>query len=192
MDGGTRFFWGMLVVLLGAACFFGVQGERARRQIQKAGASVQTGDLVSLVSVTDGDSVVVKSPSGDQVAVRVLGVKALEGAPGKDPFAAYATDAANALRRALEDKPIRVLVSVPPKDKHGRTLATLFVDDRDVGLGLVADGLALVYTAYPFPAMQRYLDEQARAKSDRKGLWADPAAVVRADLLLGVWRREAP
>lgn len=192
MDAGTRIFWGILAVLLGASVFFGIEGERARGKIEKAGASVQTGELVKLVSVTDGDSVVVANEAGDRIVVRVLGVKALEGAPGKDPFAAYANDAANALRRAMEDKPVRVLVGTPPKDKHGRTLATLFVDDHDVGLDLVGQGLALVYTAYPFPAMQRYLDEQTRAKTERKGLWADPAAVARADLLLGVWRKEAP
>lgn len=192
MDGGTRFFWGMLCVLLGAAMFFGVEGERARRRIQKTGASVQTGELVTLVAVTDGDSIVVKNAGGDQVSIRMLGVKSLEGITGKDPFAMYGVEATNALRRALEDKPIRVLVAVPAKDKHGRTLATLFVDDRDVGLALVADGLTIVYTAYPFPAMQRYLDEQARAKGERKGLWANAAAVERAELLVGVWRKEAP
>jgi micrococcal nuclease len=178
-------------VLLSASVFFGVEGHRARGEIAKAGASVQTGELVTLVSITDGDSIIVQNPAGEHVGIRVLGVKALEGT-GKDPFATHATDATNALRRALESKPIRVLVGVPPKDKYGRFLATLFVDDRDVGLTLVGEGLALVYTAYPFPAMQRYLDEQAKAKSDRKGLWNDPAAVARAELLLGVWRKEAP
>jgi micrococcal nuclease len=191
VDQGTRLFWAILFVLLGASVFFGVEGHRARGEIAKAGASVQTGELVTLVSVTDGDSVIVKNPGGDQVGVRVLGVKALEGT-AKDPFATYANEATNALRRALEAKPIRVLVGVPPKDKYGRFLATLFVDDGDVGLALVSDGLALVYTAYPFPAMQRYLDEQARAKAERKGLWNDPAAIARAELLLAVWRKEAP
>lgn len=191
MDNGTRLFWAILVVLLGASAFFGVQGQRARAEIVKASASVQTGELVTLVSVTDGDSIFVANPGGEHVAIRILGVKALEGS-GKDPFAIYANGATSALRRALDGSPIRVLVGIPPKDKHGRFLATLFVDDRDVGLGLVGEGLALVYTAYPFPAMQRYLDEQTRAKTDRKGLWGDPAAAARAELLLGVWRKEAP
>jgi micrococcal nuclease len=171
--------------------FFGMEGQRARGEIVKAGASVQTGELVTLVSVTDGDSVLVQNSGGDQVAVRVLGVKAFQGS-GKDPFAIYANEATSSLRRALEGKPIRVLVGAPPKDKYGRFLATLFVDDHDVGLGLVGEGLALVYTAYPFPAMQRYLDEQDRAKKERKGLWNDAAATSRAELLLAAWRKEAP
>ena len=85
MDQGTRLFWAILCVLLGASVFFGVEGQRARGEIAKAGVSVQTGELVTLVSVTDGDSIVVKNPGGDQVGVRVLGVKALEGT-GKELF----------------------------------------------------------------------------------------------------------
>lgn len=192
MSGGTRLFWGILAVLVAMSGYFGAAAEAKRRSIQKATASVQTGELVALSSVTDGDTVVVKNAGGDQIAVRLLGVKALDDGPSKGTFAAYGMEATNALRRALEGTSIRVMVGTPPKDKHGRTLATLFVDDRDVGLALVGQGVALVYTAYPFPSMQRYLDEQARAKADRKGLWADPAASAHAELLLGVWRREAP
>jgi len=192
LDAGTRLFWTILLALLGASAFFGVQGERARASIQKPGARLETGELVTLSSVTDGDSVIVKNAVGDDVVVRIIGVKSLEGSTQRDAFAAYATEATNALRRHLENKSARIMLGVPPRDKHGRTLATLFVDDHDVGLALVSEGALLVYTAYPFPEIQRYLDAQSRAKGERKGLWADPAASARAELLLGMWRKEAP
>lgn len=182
----------MLAALSSAAVFFGVEGQRMRGALTQANATVDTGDLVTLVSVTDADSIVVRNPAGEDVPVRLLGIKALEGAPGKDTLAAHASVAKSALERALEDKPVRVLLGTPPKDKHGRALATLFVDDEDVGLRLVRNGNVLVYTAYPFPGMQRYLDVQAQAKSERKGLWADDAAAARADALAAIWRKEAP
>src|SRR5687768_8669114 len=146
MDRGTRIFWGILAMLFGASLFFAVQSERARRQIQRAGAKVETGELVTLASVTDGDSVIVKN-AGDDVVVRIVGVKALESGTGKEGVGSYGDQAKNALHRALVDKPVRVLVGAPPKDKHGRTLATLWVDDEDVGLRLVKQGDLLVYTA---------------------------------------------
>lgn len=182
----------MLAALSGASAYFGVQGQRMRGALTQASASVATGDLVKLVSVTDADTIVARNPAGEDVPVRLIGIKALEGAPGKDTLAAYALVGKSALERALEDKPIRVLLGTPPKDKHGRTLATLYVDDEDVGLRLVRSGHVLVYTAYPFPGMQPYLDAQAQAKSERKGLWADDAAAARADALLAIWRKEAP
>ena len=82
----------ILAALFGASVFFGVQGERRRGEVQRAGASVQTDHLVSLASVTDGDSIVVTNPSGEAVAVRIIGVKAMEGAPGKDPVGIYAVE----------------------------------------------------------------------------------------------------
>lgn len=182
----------MLAGLAGTSVFFAVEGQRMRRELTAASATVNTGDLVKLVSVTDADSIVVRNPGGEDVSVRLLGIKALEGAPGKDALTAHGAVGKAALERALEDKPIRVLLGSPPKDKHGRALATLYVDDEDVGLRLVRNGNVLVYTAYPFPGMQRYLDSQAQAKSERKGLWGDDAAASRADALLAIWRKEAP
>src|SRR5688572_3804781 len=115
----------MLAGLTGASLFFAVEGQRMRRALTQASASVNTGDLVKLVSVTDADSIVVRNPGGEDVPVRLLGIKALEGAPGKDALTVHATVGKGALERALEDKPIRILLGSPPKDKHGRSLATL-------------------------------------------------------------------
>lgn len=182
----------MLAALAGASAFFAVEGQRMRGALAQASASVNTGDLVKLVSVTDADSIVVRNAAGDDVPIRLVGIKALEGAPGKDALTAHAAMGRNALERALEDKPVRVLLGAPPKDKHGRTLATLYVDDEDIGLRLVRDGNVLVYTAYPFADMQRYRDAEAKAKSERKGLWADDAAAARADALHALWRKAAP
>ena len=84
------------------------------------------------------------------------------------------------------------MAHLPARDKFGRILATLYVDDQDLALGLVRDGLAMVYTAFPFPQMQAYLREQAVARAERKGLWGDPAATARAEALGREWREEGP
>jgi endonuclease YncB( thermonuclease family) len=81
------------------------------------------------------------------------------------------------------------MLATPPKDKQGRTLATLFVDDEDVALKLIGDGLVLVYTQFPFPAMHEYLHEQEKAKNEHRGLWSDPLATQRAQLLVQEWRK---
>jgi endonuclease YncB( thermonuclease family) len=61
-----------------------------------------------------------------------------------------------------------------------------------VALQLIRDGLVLVYTQYPFPAMHEYLHEQELAKNAHKGLWGDPLAAERALLLVREWRKGAP
>lgn len=190
MGRGALFVWTLIALLLGASLFFGIGAERQRRSLQQADTSLATGEIVSLSSVIDGDTVLVTTEAGAPVTVRLLGVKSFPSARDKDVTAVHGQAAEADLKRALEGQPIRVLLHTPPKDAHGRTLATLFVGGRDVGLDLISRGLSLTYTVYPFPSMPLYLREQEIARADRRGLWADPAAVARADALAASWKRE--
>lgn len=188
MDRGTRSFWLLVVVLLAASAVFGFGAEGRRRQVQTSEASLATGDVVGLSEVVDGDSLVVEK-AGQRVAVRLIGIKAFD--PKDDPgeTSRFGRQAVSELTRLLEDKPIRVLLHDPPTDSHGRTLAELFVDDQDVALDMVKRGLVLVYTVYPFGSMSMYLQEQAKAKADRVGLWSEPSVARRAELLSREWSR---
>ncbi|HZF53456.1 MAG TPA: thermonuclease family protein [Polyangiaceae bacterium] len=178
--------------LVGASIFFVLGVERQRREVRSSEAKLESGEVVSLSEVVDGDTLVVSTASGSRVSVRLLGVKAFDTKLEKDVTATYGQAAVDALRRRLENKPVRVLLHTPPKDKYGRVIATLFVEERDVGLELVKEGFALAYTVYPFPTMQFYLREQELARADRRGLWSNPDAVLRADALAAEWRKQAP
>lgn len=185
-------FWGLIVVLGSASVYFGVGAEVRRAELQHAEISLQSGDIVSLVNVVDGDTLVVSTSSNAQTSIRLLGIKSFDAQRDKDATSIYGQAAVDALKRLLEQKPIRVMLHSTPKDKYGRTLATLLVEERDVGMELVAEGLAMVYTVYPFPAMQFYLREQMTARADRKGLWGNSDASARADALAAEWRKQAP
>lgn len=189
MDRGARVFWSIVIVLGTASTYFGVRAESVRRSVQRASADVHTGDLVTFSKIIDGDTVLLVNGKGDPVTVRILGIKSFDTTSTKDPGAAWGRRANEVLRKALEAKPIRVMLSTPPKDTHGRTIATLFVDDEDVALKLIREGLVLVYTAFPFPAMHSYMHEQEAAKNDHKGLWGDPLATERAQMLVQEWRK---
>jgi micrococcal nuclease len=192
VDRGTRLFWALVVALLGASVYFGVNAEARRRSVQRSDATVSTGDIVRLSRVIDGDTVLVTSQDGANVAVRLLGIKAFAVTGDRDPTVHFGRAAVAELSAMLEDKPLRVLLNDPPRDKHGRTLASLYVDDRDVALTLVSRGMVLVYSVYPFPSMSLYLQAQATARAERKGLWGEPVVAARADLLTQQWRRGGP
>lgn len=184
-------FWGLVLLLLASSAFF-ARGATARKSaIVKPSVTIETGAAVRLEKVVDGDTILVKV-GDDTATVRIVGIKAFDPDLHKDPFAVYGKEAVAQITRVAGDKRIRVLAHVPAKDKFGRVLATLYVDDQDVALGLVRDGVAMVYTAFPFPQMQSYLREQALARAERKGLWGDAAAAARADALGREWREEAP
>lgn len=190
MDRGSKLFWLLIAALLSASLVFGVGAERGRRAVQQAsGAALSTGDLVTLVTVVDGDTVVV-AKGGDKATVRIVGIKAFSPEAGRDAAGGFGQAAVEALRRILGDKPVRVLAQAAKKDAKDRHLATLFVDGEDVATRLIGDGLVLVYTVYPFPGMAAYLAEQDRARASQRGLWANPAAAARAELLVKEWRTE--
>lgn len=178
-------------MLLGASLYFGLNAESQRRASLRTRVSLSTGQIVRLERIIDGDTLTVQTEAGDTVPVRLLGIKSFSSQGQKDPTTRYGAMAEAELERICGDKPIRVLLNDPPQDKHGRTLAQLYVDDEDIALSLVKEGLTLVYTVYPFAAMSFYLQEQAAAQADQRGLWRDPAIVRRAEWLIAEWRRQA-
>lgn len=188
LDRRTLAFWCVIAALLSAAGWFSL-GVARMRDDGTRGARLETGDLVRLVRVIDGDTIAVSKDDEGGAVVRVLGIQAFESRIDRDRAAAFGRAAEEAIRRLVADRPMRVLLHSTPKDRQGRTLATLFVDADDLGLHLVGQGLALVYTPYPFPAMPVYLREQAHARQARVGLWADPEVVERADALAQRWRK---
>lgn len=189
---GPSAFWLLVVTLFSASLFFGVTAERQRRSVRPAEVALQTGDLVQLAQVVDGDTVLVKTQGGQLVTVRLIGIKAFATKPDKDPASVFGKSAMDELDRLLRDQPIRIMVSDVPRDKHGRLLAELFVGDHDVSVALLRQGLALVYSAYPFHSMPLFLHEQEMARAERKGLWAVPELAKRADSMIQQWSREVP
>ena len=184
----SSFFWGCIVVLLAASLFFGFNAEKERRKSQSSGGKIENGSIVSLVRVVDGDSAAVTQEGEKPAIVRILGIKSFNTKYEKDTVATYGQAAIDTLERIMSGKPIRVMLNATPKDRYGRFVATLYTDNQDVGLKLVKEGLALVYTVYPFPAMSVYLQEQETAKAARRGFWANAEVADRAKALIAQWQ----
>lgn len=191
MDRATALFWLVLATLLGGSAFYAVEVARQQAEAGPRDAVLASGDVVQLVQVIDGDTLRVRKDDGG-ATVRLLGIKAFDAKAAKDDTAVHGRAAEEGLRVLAEGQALRVLLNNPPRDRHGRTLANLYVGDDDLGLALVSRGHALVYTVYPFAQLQAYRQAQAAARAARLGLWADPAAVERADALAREWARTAP
>jgi micrococcal nuclease len=190
MDRSSALFWSLIAVLLSASLFFGLNAEQRRKSMQVGSGKIDSGDLVRLVKVVDGDTVQVVREGQEPVTVRLIGVKSFDAKVERDVVTPFGQAAVEALRRSMADRPVRVMLNVTPKDRNGRYLATLFADDQDIALHLVRQGLVLVYTVYPFPSMQLYLQEQEKARAGRRGLWASAAATERALAMANEWRRQ--
>lgn len=192
MESGTRFFWVLIAALLGASVFFGLNAESRRRAVQASETALANGSIVFVDRIVDGDTLLVHDEAKNPVVVRLLGIKALPVQPERDPASRFGRAAIDELGRLTENQPLRVLLHDTTRDRHGRTLAELFVGQDDLGLELVKRGLALAYTVYPFPSLPLYIQEQEEARADRRGLWNDQQVARKADLLIAKWGREEP
>ena len=94
------------------------------------------------------------------------------------PFSEEATQLTKSL---VEGKDVRLVVS-KERDMHGRLVAYVYVDGRDVSLSLLDEGYAAMrfsnLSSNPYNA-EEYREAQNSASSNKKGLWqidgyADP------------------
>jgi endonuclease YncB( thermonuclease family) len=53
-------------------------------------------------------------------------------------------------------------------DRYGRIVAVCFIGETDINASMVEQGWALAYRRYSLD----YMDEEARAKASRAGMWA--------------------
>lgn len=117
-----------------------------------------------VVSVTDGDTVIVLTDDKEQVKIRLAEIDTPER---KQPW--Y-----NKAKQALSVMVIQKAVLVNPvtKDRYGRTVAHLSIGQLQVNREMVSTGNAWVYRKYMKDAT--LLDLESDAKAKKVGLWGLP------------------
>ena len=144
------------------------------------GEADMAGDGVPMVPLGDGDTcTVARVVDGDTLAcdggtrIRLLLIDAPELSQG--PWGEAAHRAMEAL--APPGTPLRLELDVQPRDRYGRTLAYLWLDDeRLLNEELLRAGVAVVAV---YPPNVRHVDRlraaQAEAREGKTGLWATSA-----------------
>lgn len=138
------------------------------RVAEEPGASQLSAVLVGeTIRVTDGDTIRVQLDSGP-IKVRVFGADA----PERDTQ--FGPPATKLMRSLVEDKAVE-LESVT-QDSYDRIVARVFVGETDVGAAMIEKGYAWAYRRYlgQVEGADRYCDLEAKARTARLGLWADP------------------
>jgi len=128
-----------------------------------------------VVSVTDGDTIKVLK-DGKQVKIRLASIDCPEmsGQP-------YGRAAKKFTARLVAGKIVKIWPT--DTDRYGRTVAFVFVGDKNLNKELLSAGLAWHYKKYSRDPELVKLEFDAR--SNRRGLWAEPEPVPPWD-----WRRK--
>jgi endonuclease YncB( thermonuclease family) len=116
-----------------------------------------------VVSITDGDTIIVRPSAGPSVKVRLIHVDAPERGQ------AFGTRARQALGDLIDGQTVEIIGT--SKDRYGRLLGDVRHSGRSVNLEMVKRGFAWAYVEYDPPA--EYVAAESEARSARRGLWAD-------------------
>ena len=120
-----------------------------------------------VISVADGDTIIVLTSSGERQKIRLYGVDCPESEQAGGKAAAKFTSSLVLFAN--------VKVQKMDTDRYDRTVAIVALDDgRILNEELVKNGHAWVYPAYCNTARCAYWQTlEAEAKADRIGLWRD-------------------
>jgi micrococcal nuclease len=150
--------------------------------IPAPGARAGDGPTALVASVVDGDTIRVDFGDGVRT-VRLIGVDTPELGDRDDPSVPpqpFAREATDFTRRTLRGKRIRLEYEPAERlDRYGRTLAYVFLEDGTFfNRELVRSGYARAYTRFPFRYRKQFRADEAAARRDRRGLWAQAAAAA--------------
>lgn len=128
-----------------------------------------------VVRVVDGDTVEVRLGSRTE-KVRFIGINTPESVDPRRPVQAYGKEAAAFTRSVLEGREVRLERDVEERDKYGRLLAYVYLEDGTfVNALLVRAGLAQTMTVPPNVRHADLLVQlQRQARAENRGLWALP------------------
>lgn len=141
------------------------------------GVAASRADTWRVVSVTDGDTLDVRR-DGTLARVRLIGINAPESNE------CFADEAERALAELVAGEDVELVRDVSERDRYGRLLAYVFVDDVHVNAELVRGGYAI---AREYPPDTSRADELAAAQGAAEdagaGMWGPDGCVSqRADV----------
>lgn len=127
---------------------------------------------VRLIKVTDGDTIRVMY-RGREERVRLIGVDTPEvpwyGGLGE----CFGVEAARYAKRRLEGRLLRLEFGADRRDRYGRLLAYVYLDDELFNLTLVRLGYASADPVSPNTRLApRFAQAEARARAAGEGLWS--------------------
>jgi micrococcal nuclease len=110
----------------------------------------------------------------DQRDVRLIGINAPEIGRDGEPDEPLATAARDRVGQLVRGRPVQLWYDKERFDRHGRTLAYVFLSDgRDLQEILLREGLAWFIAVAPNVAHRdQYRAAEAEARSGRHGIWS--------------------
>jgi micrococcal nuclease len=136
--------------------------------------SAQTPKYRLCVRVVDGDTIVL---DGNET-VRLIGVDTPETKDPRRPVQYYGAEASAFTKKLVEGKNIRLEYDQEQKDKYGRTLAYIYLEDGTfVNAEIIKQGIGFAYIKYPFKYLDQFYAMEREARIKEIGFWSHTSAL---------------
>jgi micrococcal nuclease len=132
----------------------------------------------TVIKVSDGDTIHVKTPEQTKLKVRLYGVDAPEtpkinqrtrrvNKPGQP----YGEESWKALEAKIMGKQVRL--EIIDIDRYKRMVGMIWIDDRNINLEMIREGYAEAYVEYlKEPYRSQFMRAEMEARSAKKGIWS--------------------
>ncbi len=129
--------------------------------------SVEEG-LYFVKRVVDGDTILLANDE----RVRYIGINTPETKHPHKPVERFGKEAYEFNKRLVEKKWVRLEFDIEKRDKYGRLLAYVYLEDIFVNAKLVEEGYAQIYTFPPnIKHQELFIKLQREARESDRGLW---------------------
>lgn len=134
--------------------------------------------------VVDGDTLLLET--GERL--RLLGVDTPETVKPNHPVERLGREASEFTGRFVEGKRVRLGFDKERRDRYGRLLAYVYVDDLLLNEELLRAGLGEAQLQYPYSNVmkKRFRNAEEEARRAERGLWEKTPVITPA------WKGEAP
>lgn len=133
------------------------------------------GNLLVVSRVVDGDTIVVTTP-GSTEKVRLIGVDTPETVDPRKPVQCFGKEASDFTKSLLTNKSVRLErdPTQDDRDKYGRLLRYVYLDDTLVNELIISRGYGHEYTyRIPYLHQAEFKKAEYLAREAKQGLWAD-------------------
>lgn len=139
-----------------------------------AGAHSATPPKTRVIRIVDGDTIVVLI-NGAQEKIRLIGVDTPETVDPRGSVQCFGEEASAFTKSILENQAVRLEAdpSQDDRDKYGRLLRYVFLDDTLINKELISLGYGHEYTyRRPYKYQMEFKSAEKRARESKKGLWS--------------------
>ena len=121
-----------------------------------------------MTRVVDGDTIILNG----RERVRLIGVDTPETVDPRRPVQYFGKEASAFTKRMVEGKRVRLEYDQTRKDRYGRTLAYVYLEDgTHLNAEIVKQGYGHAYTRFPFRYLKEFRRYEREAREAGRGLW---------------------